>query len=170
LPTIAALSSCHRKRTDAQENAAAIAGVTRKSKALQSTSRLWGGLIWDALHSTEGKDDFVAKDLLHRAKQFGMRSIQPSEEMTACYLGQSFPALLNMIAKYIPSKSPWKGLLANANVGGENVHRGSVMGAILGARAGMDGIPTHMQEGLYKHEELQKEMNEFVHVVFKQQQ
>ena len=86
--------------------------------------------------------------------------------MSACYLEQSLPPLVDMVAKYMPRHSQvWDVLLANANVGGENVHRGSVLGAIMGARAGVDQLPEHMQTGLYPYLELKEEINAFVKAV-----
>ena len=59
----------------------------------------------------------------------------------------------------------WTGLLANANVGGENFHQGSVLSAVLGTRAGIEGLPPQQIEGLYHEEDLQKEIDDFVKVV-----
>ena len=59
--------------------------------------------------------------------------------MAACYIDDSFPAMLFMLYKYADSVE--KGILANANAGGENVARGSVFGAILGAAHGTQGWP-----------------------------
>jgi ADP-ribosyl-[dinitrogen reductase] hydrolase len=59
----------------------------------------------------------------------------------------------------------WQGLLANTNVGGENVHRGSAIGAILGARAGLKELPPQLIQGLYPQQELAQEINDFVHAV-----
>jgi len=39
-------------------------------------------------------------------------------------------------------------LLANTNCGGENVARGSILGALLGAAHGVSQIPEHLREGL----------------------
>eukprot|EP00854_Cymbomonas_tetramitiformis_P019500 gene19500-23318_t len=41
-----------------------------------------------------------------------------------------------------------QGLLANANTGGENVHRGIVLGALLGAAEGYRAIPAKWITGL----------------------
>ena len=51
--------------------------------------------------------------------------------MAACYIDQSFPALLHFAYKY--ADNPEQAVLANANAGGENVARGSLIGALLGA-------------------------------------
>jgi hypothetical protein len=40
-------------------------------------------------------------------------------------------------------------VLANANAGGENVARGSLLGAILGAAHGTQGWPKWAVDGLY---------------------
>jgi len=48
------------------------------------------------------------------------------------------PALLDVVAKYNPKRNTWTALLANANLGGENVHRGSCLGAILGSQEGIE--------------------------------
>ena len=84
---------------------------------------------------------------------------------SACYLSASIPPTLDSLSKYIPKRDAWTGLVANANVGGENVHRGSIMGAVLGARAGYDRLPSQLVEGLYDKNDLKKEIDEFVHAV-----
>mmetsp|Transcript_216 Transcript_216/g.539 ORF Transcript_216/g.539 Transcript_216/m.539 type:complete len:82 (+) Transcript_216:1416-1661(+) len=73
-----------------------------------------------------------------------------------------------MMAKYTSKENDaWTGLVANANVGGENVHRGAVLGAVLGARAGYERLPSKMINGLYNHESIAKEIDEFVNAVMK---
>lgn len=49
----------------------------------------------------------------------------------ACYLQDSFPAALFLAWKYADNIEA--ALIANANLGGDNCHRGIVVGAILGA-------------------------------------
>lgn len=49
---------------------------------------------------------------------------------SACYITGSWPSVLYFAYKY--ANDPKAGLLANTNVGGDNVHRGSVLGIILG--------------------------------------
>ena len=51
--------------------------------------------------------------------------------MAACYINDSFQALLFIAYKY--SDSTEKAILANANAGGENVARGALLGALFGA-------------------------------------
>jgi hypothetical protein len=49
---------------------------------------------------------------------------------TACYITDSWPSLLYLAYKY--ADDPKAALLANTNLGGDNVHRGAVLGVILG--------------------------------------
>jgi hypothetical protein len=149
---------------------ASCAAVTRKAKVLEQVSGVWGQLV--ASSSRDNDEDVnVVFTLNSFSKQLIRRlpSIKNSrgDEMSACYLEQSLPPLVGMVAKYLPRHSQvWDVLLANANVGGENVHRGSVLvGAILGARAGVDQLPKHMQTGLYPYQELNQEINAFVKAV-----
>ena len=162
LPTIAAMSD--------PAAAGACATATRKSRILEDVSTLWGRVVQAALLQS---DDTAFYETLN---QFSLQaigrapnpSVYESQTMSACYLSQSLPGLVDMMAKYgtLPSENRvWQGLLANANVGGENVHRGSVMGAILGARVGASKLPTKLVNGLYPHDQLAKEIDDFVGVV-----
>ncbi|WP_319549756.1 ADP-ribosylglycohydrolase family protein [Desulfogranum marinum] len=49
---------------------------------------------------------------------------------TACYITDSWPSILYLAYKYV--NDPKAGLLANTNLGGDNVHRGAILGVILG--------------------------------------
>lgn len=54
---------------------------------------------------------------------------------TACYISGSWPSVLYLAFKYIDQ--PRQALLVNANLGGDNVHRGTVLGTILGLACGL---------------------------------
>ena len=58
-----------------------------------------------------------------------------------------------------------KGVLRNANRGGENVHSGCVIGAILGAQCGYSNLPAHLVAGLKDSTALREEINAFVAAV-----
>jgi ADP-ribosyl-[dinitrogen reductase] hydrolase len=75
--------------------------------------------------------------------------------MTACYIDSSFPALLHFVYKY--SNSPEAAILANANAGGENVARGALVGAIMGAAHGQ--FPDWCLKGLKNYDEISKEID-----------
>jgi ADP-ribosyl-[dinitrogen reductase] hydrolase len=61
----------------------------------------------------------------------------------ACYIKDAFCAALYLAWKYHDDFSA--GIIANTNVGGDNCHRGAVVGAILGAA---HGVPPRWTEGL----------------------
>jgi ADP-ribosylglycohydrolase len=58
-----------------------------------------------------------------------------------------------------------KAVLANTNVGGENCHRGSALGAIMGAAVGESGIPARLIDGLADSQQIRKEIDGFVAAV-----
>jgi ADP-ribosyl-[dinitrogen reductase] hydrolase len=64
----------------------------------------------------------------------------------ACYIAGSFPASLYLAWKYADDFE--RGVIANTNVGGENCHRGAVVGSLLGAANGLDRIPPRLIDGL----------------------
>lgn len=84
------------------------------------------------------------------------RGVDP---MTACYLDSSFPSMLHFAYKY--ADSPEQALLANANVGGENVARGAVLGAVMGAAHGVQGFPDALRRGLLHHDAIAAEIDAF---------
>ena len=49
---------------------------------------------------------------------------------SACYITDSWPSILYLALKY--HENPKSALLVNANLGGDNVHRGAILGIILG--------------------------------------
>ena len=80
--------------------------------------------------------------------------------MVACYIDSSFPALLHFAYRYADN-GPRMGLLANANAGGENVARGSALGALFGASYGVKGFPESLK-ALYNREDIDKEIKSLV--------
>ncbi len=78
----------------------------------------------------------------------------------ACYIDQSFPSVLYLAARYHDDFE--SALIANTNVGGDNCHRGAVLGAILGATVGICAIPKRWINGLTTHDALNNEIELFV--------
>jgi len=58
----------------------------------------------------------------------------------------SVPAVVYLALKY--HHDPEKALVVNTNLGGDNVGRGAVLGAMLGAEHGPDGFPERWVSGL----------------------
>ena len=67
-----------------------------------------------------------------------------ADPMVACYIDSAYPALLHFAYKY--ADSPERAILASANAGGENVARGSLLGALLGAAHGIQSFPEWTRE------------------------
>ena len=76
---------------------------------------------------------------------------------SACYIDDAFPASLYLAWKYAGDFEA--GIIANANVGGDNCHRGAVVGALLGAGVAMDGIPSRFRHGLHNAPGLLRQIN-----------
>lgn len=56
-------------------------------------------------------------------------------------------------------------VLANVNAGGENVHKGMLLGALLGAAHGASRIPPALKEGLVDSVGLARDIDAFVAAV-----
>merc|ERR1719409_110400 len=93
----------------------------------------------------------VAKDL-----GVGKLDARAADPVVACYVDSNFVSLLHFLVKYPDFKSA---ALANANCGGENVHRGLVLGAVLGAA---HGVPEDLRVGLKNADKLGAEIRDLV--------
>lgn len=161
LPTIAAMANAD------PVVASACARATRKSQVLEQVSSLWGSVVRAAILQSDDNsfNEMLSQFSVQTIRRQPDPSVHDSQTMSACYLSQSLPGLVDIVAKYVKvpsSNRVWDGLLANANVGGENVHRGSIMGAILGARTGASRLPSHLIDGLYHRQLLHQEIDDFV--------
>jgi hypothetical protein len=118
---------------------------------------------------------------------------------SACYIDDSFPALLYLAARFASEllhlslkvshtqssifhhdftncsfgsisvryhEQPEEALVANANCGGENCHKGAMLGAVLGAARGIDAFPQRWIDGLREREAIGKEIDAFMDVLF----
>ena len=87
--------------------------------------------------------------------------IDTSEDdpVVACYIDQNFVSMLHLLSKYHSFEEL---VLANANSGGENVHRGLVLGALIGAQVGASGIPPELKSGLHHGAAIEAEVQAFV--------
>jgi ADP-ribosylglycohydrolase len=79
---------------------------------------------------------------------------------TACYVEHGVPMLLYLAYKY--NFKLEEALLANVNTGGDNVHRGMVLGMLLGAAS--QEIPKNLIDGLKARVELEKEISTFAEI------
>lgn len=66
--------------------------------------------------------------------QYSEREVVGGVLSTACYITDAWPAVLYLACKH--HKTPLKALQINAEIGGDNVHRGAVLGVLLGLISG----------------------------------
>nr|WP_275755993.1 ADP-ribosylglycohydrolase family protein [Sulfurimonas sp. SAG-AH-194-C21] len=82
---------------------------------------------------------------------------------TGCYTEHSVPVLSYLLYK---NKFDFRAcILANANAGGDNVHRGILLGMLAGAAC--EEIPQDLKEGLVEYESIKKEIDDFVETITK---
>jgi ADP-ribosylglycohydrolase len=77
---------------------------------------------------------------------------------TACYVEDAVPAVIYLAYKY--TKNPERGLVVNTNLGGDNAHRGALLGALLGAANGLASFPERWVEGLRDSEAIRQNVRE----------
>lgn len=78
----------------------------------------------------------------------------------ACYIAYAFPASLYLAWKYADDFEA--GIIANTNVGGDNCHRGAVVGALLGAACGTGEIPSRFVDDIDDVTFLQSQIDQLV--------
>lgn len=110
------------------------------------------------LHTGLKPDPFDAAALMTSHTEFDVaRKLFAS----ACYPEHGLPMLLYLAQKHRFDFE--SALLANANAGGDNVHRGMLLGLILGAAS--DTLPDHLISGLASHKEIKNEIEGFCEIV-----
>jgi ADP-ribosylglycohydrolase len=108
---------------------------------------------------TEYSDKSVDLDAL--MKEHSEDEILGSVFTTGCYPEQSLPVLMYLLYK---NKFDFKAsILANANAGGDNVHRGIILGMLAGAAN--EEIPEELKKGLVEYKNLKQEIEDFVKVI-----
>lgn len=121
-------------------------GVLRAADCL--ATMLWRVVHGDSLKSVlkeEASDFFSARKSDRRLSRSDAEVLE-REFSTACYIEKAFPASLYLSWKYADDFAA--GLVSNTNLGGDNCHRGAVMGALLGAANGVRSIPSRWIDGL----------------------
>ncbi len=80
----------------------------------------------------------------------------------ACYITDSWPSVCYLAAKY--SADDKRAMLTNTNLGGENAHRGSVLGTLVGLASG--AYSADWYEGLRIHDELNNELERYLDMFY----
>lgn len=106
---------------------------------------------------TQYSDEYLS-DIMKTATDDNMIT---SRFATSCYPEHGLPLILYFL--YKNSFEFTSSLLDNANAGGDNVHRGMILGLLAGAST--DEIPSELQTTLTEYEEIKKEIDDFVDVI-----
>ncbi len=100
-------------------------------------------------------------DVNKMLKEYSDDEIIGKRFATSCYPEHGLPLLLCLFQR---NKADFKAsLLANANAGGDNVHRGMILGLLAGAAS--TEIPHELKSGLLAYDELQNEIKDFVQLL-----
>jgi len=114
-------------------------------------------LMWK-IH-TEFSDKCLDLDFL--LKHHSEDDVLGSVFTTGCYTEHSLPVLMYLLYK---NKFDFRAsILANANAGGDNVHRGIILGMLAGAA--QDTIAQDLKEGLADYENIKEEIDAFSNLI-----
>ena len=91
----------------------------------------------------EEAPDWISAAKIRQWEKQPDRSVVGEILSSACYIPDAFPASLFLAYRHAGNFAA--GVCANAQVGGDNCHRGTVVGALLGASA---EIPARFVDGL----------------------
>ncbi len=130
--------------------------LTHAGTAMAEAADLVAALL---VRMLRGEDLATAIDEMHARQEsrylgfpLGRWLDDPDEEVIgarlspACYIDESLPGVIYLARKY--HDRPEEALIVNTNLGGDNVHRGTVLGALLGAAHGMSAWPDRWVNGL----------------------
>jgi ADP-ribosylglycohydrolase len=135
-----------------------------KGEELFATYRNHGGpgnILRDEMWQLHVRLDENPFEVTEFARRRGESEVIRQLLATACYPEHGLPLMLYLIARH--GVGIEESLLANANAGGDNVHRGMIMGLLLGACS--NRLPLHLVEGLASRHELQTEIDAFAEVI-----
>ncbi len=96
-------------------------------------------------------------DLDYLLKHHSEDDVLGSVFTTGCYTEHSLPVLMYLLYK---NRFDFRAsVLSNANAGGDNVHRGIILGMLAGAAN--DEIPQDLKEGLADYKNIKEEIDSF---------
>ena len=140
--------------------------LTHPDKALAQISSDYVSLLDALLFRNEQQKPHFLKEFL--SKQFKNLNFEQLEKKardgdeaivgqlfsTACYISDSWPSVLYLAYRY--HVNILDGLISNTNLGGDNVHRGSVLGVLLGIANAktVDSLFNKLVDNKIIHEEI----------------
>jgi ADP-ribosyl-[dinitrogen reductase] hydrolase len=156
IPAVVLLAGAALPETEALEAAKRSVNVTRDSPRVAAFVGELSSMMRAVLRGETAAEaaQATATKLLGRPLDVTM-----ADPVVACYVDQNFASLLLLLAKYPGFR---EAVLANANAGGENVHRGLVLGALMGAQVGASGIDADLKGGLHHSAAIEAEIQAVV--------
>jgi len=151
---------------EAGKAAAAQVALTHRSDTLQKYAILYGRMIANLIRGADLRQEVQeaarAVGFGKIASYIGLEDTQVVGGMLspACYIDDSFKTVLYFAYKY--HDRPEEGLIGNVNCGGENVHRGATLGALLGAANGLNKWPERWVKGLAESGAIQSEVDKLI--------
>ena len=106
------------------------------------------------LHTELSDSEFDVEAMVRERRE---REVTRKQFASACYPEHGLPMLLFLAVRH--EFDPEKALIANANAGGDNVHRGMLLGMLVGAAA--EKMPESLVRGLADHTALQEEIGAY---------
>ena len=163
VPLLQALFQDHDPMSTLKEYASKVQLIEIKGKALSKTYQEHNGpgnIPKDEMykiHTTYSNEhlDLDETALLSDAQLIGSRF------STACYPEHGLPLLFSLL--YRNKMDFTASILANANAGGDNVHRGMILGMIAGARS--TEVPNELKTGLKEYTQIKSEIEAFVKII-----
>lgn len=114
-------------------------------------------IMWN--YHTELRPDPIDVEAL--IKEENDSTIAPDRFATACYPEHGVPLMIYLLRRY--SFDPVKVLTTNATLGGDNVHRGMVLGLLVGAAN--DQLPASLVQGLSECRAIEAEIDAFLEII-----
>lgn len=122
-----------------------------------------GNIPKDEMWQLHTRLDKTPYDVARLAQEQPEAKVVRQRFATACYPEHGLPLLIYQAVKH--NFEVEASLLANANAGGDNVHRGMILGLIVGAAN--DDLPAHLVAGLTAHDELKAEIESFTSIALR---
>lgn len=169
-PLVIALLKTH-KQSELKQVCRDHVGLTHPDDGLMLVVDAYVDLLWSLLnHRAEPSDTTVpliqtainATGVTNLSKMLqnerGDAAIVGGRYSLACYISDSWPSVCYLAAKY--HATPRKALVVNTNLGGENAHRGSVLGTLVGAASGE--VAGELYSQLAHRQELDRLIDQFL--------
>lgn len=123
----------------------------REYQRAQGPGNIGHERMWRLHMDYNGHDEELLRDARHEEL--------PGPYARACYPEHGIPLLLRTAHSH--DGDLYSSLCANAGIGGDTVHRGMILGMLLGATQGIDA---RLKEGLARHDAIADEIDGFVDV------